>query len=55
MITHVPTHGDVEVSTGLAVNNSLVSVSSLHSYHGGLKYVGSEGGIIIIIIIIIIF
>lgn len=31
MIPHVPTHRHVEVSTGLAVNNSLVSISSSHS------------------------
>lgn len=44
MITHVPTRGDVEVSTGLAVNNSPVSVSSSHSCRGCLIYEGSMRG-----------
>lgn len=38
-------HGDVQVSPGIAVNNSRVSGPSSHSHRGCLKYGwGEEGG-----------
>lgn len=40
----LPTPRKVEVSAGLAVNDSILSFSSPHSYPGCLKHGGAGGG-----------